>query len=48
MNRGTLSEEFYDDIDGKVLQELYKKYQDLLLKKQEKNRRNFIIRKAGA
>ena len=33
MNRGTLSEEFYEDIDGKTLIELYRRYQDIRYKR---------------
>ena len=33
MNRGTLPEEFYEDIEGKLLIELYRRYQDIRLKR---------------
>ena len=33
MNRGTLPEEFYEDIDGKALAELYRRYQNIRFKR---------------
>ena len=47
MNKGKLSEEFYEDIEGKILSELYNKYLDLLIKQRRKNKKIFIVKKSG-
>ena len=47
MNRGTLPEEFYEDIDGKALAELYRRYQNIRFRRWQKDKKAFITKKAA-